>query len=214
MLVFITGRNEVVAKVMFLHVSVILSTGGGSRQQHPYPPGQGEPPQTRQTPPWAGRHPPGRENPPGTRQTPPAGRTPHPRTRQTPPHRENPPDQADPPPGRRLQHTVNERPVRILLECILVSEFDALVDPSFGQGTPKQVYRFSGGQFGPVECYISWSASQMFGHLPMACLTRRISKHINVLILNHCIEKPPAFYENIFKHLLLLLLLVHRIRSS
>ena len=25
-----------------------------------------------------------------------------------------------PPPGSRLQHTVNERPVRILLECILV----------------------------------------------------------------------------------------------
>ena len=40
---------------------------------------------------------------------------------------EPPPDQADTPPdqgdplGRRLQHTVNEWPVRILLECILVS---------------------------------------------------------------------------------------------
>ena len=57
---------------------------------------------------------------------------PTPRTRHTHPH---PPDQAHhpprtrhtsppgpgtPPPGRRLQHTVNERPVRILLECILV----------------------------------------------------------------------------------------------
>ena len=36
----ITGRNEVVAKVMFLHVSVILFTGGVS----------GEPPQTRENP--------------------------------------------------------------------------------------------------------------------------------------------------------------------
>ena len=52
--------------------------------------------------------------------------------------RRNPPDQADPPsaPGRpplctrqtpprreEQQHTVNERPVRILLECILVKQF-------------------------------------------------------------------------------------------
>ena len=65
-----TGRNEVVAKVMFLLVSVILSTGGGSASVHagiPHPP---------------------RADPPGSR---------HPRRR-----------------------TVNERPVRILLECILV----------------------------------------------------------------------------------------------
>ena len=34
----------------------------------------------------------------------------------------NPPG-PDPPPGSRLQHTVNERPVRILLECILVWEY-------------------------------------------------------------------------------------------
>ena len=60
-----TGRNKVVAKVMFLHVSVILFTGGVS--------GQG-PPRTRQTPPHQADTPP-----------PPAG------TRQTPP----PPDQAD-----------------------------------------------------------------------------------------------------------------------
>ena len=30
---------------------------------------------------------------------------------------------ADTPPGSRLRHTVNERPVRILLECILVIHF-------------------------------------------------------------------------------------------
>ena len=75
-----TGPNEVVAKVMSLHVSVILSTGGFSRQP---PPGPGRPPRQG----------------------------------------EPPRDQADPPPGRRLQHTVNERPVRILLECILVFSF-------------------------------------------------------------------------------------------
>ena len=67
-------------------------------RHHPHPQ-QGEPP-------GPGRHPPGRENPPGPRRTPPDQADP-------------PPDQADPP-GRRLQHTVNERPVRILLECILV----------------------------------------------------------------------------------------------
>ena len=60
---------------------------------------QGEPPRTRENPPR-----PGRENPPPG------------------PGRETPPDQAGrTPPGSRLQHTVNERPVRILLECILVS---------------------------------------------------------------------------------------------
>ena len=30
----ITGRNEVVAKVIFLHLSVILFTGGGSASVH------------------------------------------------------------------------------------------------------------------------------------------------------------------------------------
>ena len=108
----ITGRNEVVAKVMFLHVSVILFTGGGLQagrtpldMENPPPPGQGDPPWTGRTPrqggtpragrpPRAGRNPPGRVNPPWTRQP--------------------------PPPGSRLQNAVYERPVRILLECILV----------------------------------------------------------------------------------------------
>ena len=42
--------------------------------------------------------------------------------RRTPPgpRRTPPPGPGRPPPGRTLQHTVNERPVRILLECILV----------------------------------------------------------------------------------------------
>ena len=94
-------------------MSVILFTGGVS----------GEPPRTRQTPlpPGPGRHPPpprdqgepprtrqGEPTPPPDQADPPGPRRHPPRTRQTPP------------PGRRLQHTVNERPVRILLECILV----------------------------------------------------------------------------------------------
>ena len=102
------------AKVMFLQVSVILSTGGGSASVHAgmpdHPPDQADTPPTRQTPPAPGplhqapapgRHPPDQADPPGTRQAPPGpGR--------------------HPPPGSRRQHTVNERPVRILLECILV----------------------------------------------------------------------------------------------
>ena len=70
------------------------------------PPNQ-NPPLTRHTPgpepPSPGPDTPGSRHPPGP--DPPGADTP-PRTR--------------PPPGSRLQHTVNERPVRILLECILV----------------------------------------------------------------------------------------------
>ena len=42
-----------------------------------------------------------------------------PRSTQTPPEAHIP-QEAHIPPGSRLRHTVNERPVRILLECILV----------------------------------------------------------------------------------------------
>ena len=80
------------------------------------PPGPGRPP-------WGpGRHPPQtRENPPGPGRRPPP---PLPRPGRPDPHpgpgRHPPGTKENPPPGRRLQHTVNERPVRILLECILV----------------------------------------------------------------------------------------------
>ena len=91
----ITGRNEVVAKVMFLLVSVILLTGGCLPQcmlgyQHPPPPQEQRPPgcQSRH-PPGADTHPSGADTPLGS--------------------------------GSRLRHTVNERLVRILLECILVA---------------------------------------------------------------------------------------------
>ena len=84
---FISGRNEVVAKVMFLLVSVILLTGG-SASVH-----AGIPPPRKQTPP--GNIPPQEGGPPSPwKQIPQEGGT--------------PPD------------TVDEQPVRILLECILV----------------------------------------------------------------------------------------------
>ena len=88
----VTGRNEVVAKVMFLLVFYNSVHRGGLWQ--------GDPPARR--PPWQG-DPPGRETPLARR----------------PPWQGDPP--AGRPPARRPpRHTVNERPVRILLECILV----------------------------------------------------------------------------------------------
>ena len=65
------------------------------------------------------RHPPGADIPP--EQTPPGADTPQ--SRHPPggdPPEQTPPWEQTPIPGSRLQHTVNERPVRILLECILV----------------------------------------------------------------------------------------------
>ena len=130
----ITGRNEVVAKVIFLHLSVIHSVHRGEGVclsacwDTTTPPDQADPPRP-------GRPPRTRQMPPRTRQMPPQTRqTPTPQTRQTPlDQADTPLDQADPPdqadspprtrqtpPGSRLQHMVYERPVRILLECILV----------------------------------------------------------------------------------------------
>ena len=63
------------------------------------------------------RHPPQEQTPPlGADTTPPGPDTP---PEQTPPE-QTPPWEQRHPPGSRLQHTVYERPVRILLECILV----------------------------------------------------------------------------------------------
>ena len=91
-----------------------------------HPPDQGDTPLDQADTPRPGRHPPRtRETPPGTRQTPQDQADP-PGTRQTPPRDQGdttPQDQGDTPPGSRLQHTVYERPVRILLECILVVIF-------------------------------------------------------------------------------------------
>ena len=91
---------------MFLQASVILSTGGGrvSASVHA---GMTDTPRTRHTtPPDQAHHPP---------------RTRHPPQEQTPPGTDTPP-RTNTPLGSRLQHTVNMRPVRILLECILVRD--------------------------------------------------------------------------------------------
>ena len=72
---FITGRNEVVAKVIFLHLSVILFTGGVCQGEPPLPgktppcqgepPRQGEPPTCQGEPPWDQTPPPWDQTPPG-----------------------------------------------------------------------------------------------------------------------------------------------------
>ena len=109
----VTGRNEVVAKVMFLQVCVILFTGTVCLRQTPL---GGDPP---------GQTPPGADIPPQVRHTSP-GQTPRqqtpPRSDPHPPRSDPHPPRSDPPPpteqthsGSRLRHTVNERPVRILL---------------------------------------------------------------------------------------------------
>ena len=95
----VTGRNEVLAKVMFLQVCVCPQWGRVSASVHagiPDPP----PPWDQADPLGPGRPPPAPGRPPQTRQT---------------------------PPGSRLQHTVYERPVRILLECIPVIQMSAYV---------------------------------------------------------------------------------------
>ena len=95
-------------------------------QTHP-PPGADTPtpqsrhphPQSRHSP--RSRHPleqtpPGADIPRSRHPPPPSRHSPE----QTPPRSRHPSPEQTPPPGSRLQHTVNERPVRILLECILV----------------------------------------------------------------------------------------------
>ena len=73
----------------------------------PHPPPRRQAPAQKQTPLEADT-PPGKQTPSGSRH---------------PPGSRHHPWEADttPPPGSRFQHTVNERPVRILLECILVN---------------------------------------------------------------------------------------------
>ena len=77
----ITGRNEVVAKVIFLHLSVIHSVHGGgvSASVHtgiPHPPEPGTPPRNRHSPLGPG-------TPPGTKY-PPLGLSTAPGTKYTP----------------------------------------------------------------------------------------------------------------------------------
>ena len=102
------------AKVIFSQVCVKNSVHGGGGEEGVCLSACWDTPPPMSRSPWEQTPPPS-----GSRHTPRTRHTPldqaHPWTRHTPP------DQAHPPPrGSRLQHTVNEQPVRILLECILV----------------------------------------------------------------------------------------------
>ena len=73
------------------------------------------------------------------------------------PPEQTPPDQT-PPRGSRLQHTVNERPVRILLECILlICKFKVF----FISGGS----RISMGRGSGLALY-EWGADRIFWHFP------------------------------------------------
>ena len=107
-LTFITGRNEVVAKVMFYRC-VSVHRGGGGRVSASVHAGMPDPPPDQTGPPGSGRHPPDQADPPGSARHPPdqadppgPARPPRqgrpPRTSQTPPGQADyPPDKADPP---------------------------------------------------------------------------------------------------------------------
>ena len=123
-----TGRNEVLAKVIFLHLSVIHSVHRGGGVLPAWGGSPCHPPSMENSP---SENPPGAENPPWSRhppmktpldEEPPLDGEP-PQMENHPPYGEPPPPPMEnhhPPPGSRLRHTVYDRPVRILLECILV----------------------------------------------------------------------------------------------
>ena len=126
----VTGRNEVGPRWCFYRHLWFCPRGVSSRET----PQAGRIPLAGRTPPAgrtprAGRPPPSRENPP-------AGR---------PPWQVEPPDREIPPPrGRETpppRHTVNERPVRILLECILV-DFTFTLSLGSAQTDPNPVNHY------------------------------------------------------------------------
>ena len=84
--------------------SVIRGVSVAGRSPRRQTPPEADPPRTRHSP--LGPDPPGPDTPPW---------------RQSPPGPDTLPRRQTPSPGSRLQHTVNERPVRILLKCILVN---------------------------------------------------------------------------------------------
>ena len=103
---------------IFTPVCHSVHRGGVPDQVHPPGPG---------TPPWDQVHPLGPGTPPRTRYPPGIRYTPlgprYPPLDQVPPGTRytHPPGTGYTPPGCKLWNTVNDRPVRILLECILVS---------------------------------------------------------------------------------------------
>ena len=164
--------NEVWGKVIFLHLFVILFTGGvpgqvPPRQVHPqtrcippdqvHPPGSGTPPQTRYTP-WAGTPPrdqvPPRPGTPPDQVHPPPNQV-HPLGRYTPPSRY-------PPPWEQcmLGDMGNKWAVRILLECILVLKcchFRFRWDSGFRDCPKKRKFKLSVTH---VPCHISSGKSR------------------------------------------------------
>ena len=142
LIIYIYRPQRSWAKVMFSQVCVCKQGGEGCLPQCMLgcPLGADTPrnrPRREQTRPT--RHPLGADTPqsrhPLWEQTPPMGpdppeQTPREQTpppdiplwEQTPTGRRHPPA-ADTPPESRLQHTVNEQPARILLECILVLRY-------------------------------------------------------------------------------------------
>ena len=110
-----TGRNEVLAKVIFSQACVKNSVhSGGVPDQAPprtrqVPPGTRHPPRPGRYPPGPGRYPPQtmqvpprtRQVPPQTRQVPPLGPDTLPQTRQVPPRDQTPPQTRQVPPRTR-----------------------------------------------------------------------------------------------------------------
>ena len=95
----ITGRNEVVAKVIFLHLFVILFTGGVwyLSMHRPPPPGS--------KPPWSGSP----QQTPPREQTPPRAETPPPQGKPSPRSR-HPPQSRQPPRQQRRPHLPEQTP--------------------------------------------------------------------------------------------------------
>ena len=123
-----------------VHAGIPPPTPGPDTPQnrHHHPPGPDTSTTTHPPRPDTTTHP-GADTP--LDQTPPPGADPY------------PPGSRHPPPGSRLQHTVYERPVRILLECILVvcvlfvftfackrKSQDIIHVPSSRQGEAKATY--------------------------------------------------------------------------
>ena len=118
------------AKVIFLHLSVILFTGGSASVHAGIPPPWEQTPLThspREQTLWeqtsSRRHPPRTGHPPQEQTS--QEQTPH-WSRHTSPGADTPPE-LTPPLESRLRHTVYERPVHILLECILVCIYSLLL---------------------------------------------------------------------------------------
>ena len=103
---------------VFTRVCDSVHGGVSGRETPAGRPLAGSPPSGR--PPWQGELPEGKPFSQQGEPCPPAGRTPssreNPLLAGRPPWQGDPPWQGAPPP----RHTANERPVRILLECILV----------------------------------------------------------------------------------------------